>query len=84
MTHFVAFRRLTSLAKRRLALQRFAVQHFMACAVSPPLPEDSSSPIEDVVDMYSMLSLAAGVRISRPTAAIALLRAIGVDGFEKR
>jgi hypothetical protein len=70
--------------KEKWALQKFAVSSFMAGPGLPAQAGGGSSAIVDLDQLYSLMSKAAGVRISRPTAATALLRTFGIDGFEKR
>jgi len=75
------------------ALHKFAIQEFMGTSYSakaPPPAEDNltkgSTAIEDLEQVYSLLSASAGTRISRPSAAVAFLRALGLadGGFDAR
>ena len=72
-------------ARDKLLLQKHAVQIFMAeMAPAPAVRGVCTEAIDDVAALYAVLSEAAGVRISRPTAAVAFVKVLGLDCFNKR
>ena len=72
-------------ARDKLLLQKHAVQIFMAeMAPAPAVRGVCTEAIDDVAALYAVLSEAAGVRISRPTAAVAFVKVLGLDCFTKR
>ena len=72
-------------ARDKLLLQKHAVQIFMAeMAPVPAVRGVCTEAIDDAAALYAVLSEAAGVRISRPTAAVAFVKVLGLDSFTKR
>jgi len=72
-------------ARDKLLLQEHAVQIFMAETVSnAAVRGDCTEAIDDAAALYAVLSAAAGARISRPTAAVAFVKVLGLDSFTKR
>ena len=77
-------------SRARRPLYRVAVQEYVRVAAAPPAPGPQmhvhSSAITDLEQVYALLSRVAGTPISRPAAAIALLRLLGLrrEGLDAR
>lgn len=70
--------------KEKWALQKHAINVFMADTKPATPPCSTPDSFDKLDETYGILSEAAGTRISRPTAAVAFVRTMGIVGFEKR